>query len=520
MPSNRVFVVHGRNVAAKEAMHSFLRAVRLEPIEWKDAVKLTGLPTPTTFEVVKAGIDAAQSVIVLMTGDDSARLRPEYGQEPLMPQPRPNVLFEAGWALAVAGREKTILVRFGGLREFSDISGLNMIELDNSPTKREALIERLRLAGHTIKKNGTRQLGTESAGDFEQSQELEPNASDILQRGEFTEVIVDSALSHSISALQLEKDVIEYLKGGRSPNLKFNYLGALGAQNWLDLTEDPTYGHSDINGAIRQHAYEIAHHCSQIAPCFDFVSLGPGDGALDVLLLSQLQKLVAIAHYYPIDLSVELLQAAVNKVVNQGAWFDKRFKIKAIHGDFNQLARYKPIFAFDPAPNLISIIGYTFGNHDESDLIGKLREGMDEGDLLLFDARLRSDPHDPGSKLTKDQMSEITHNYSHGLNNRFAFGPVEAVTTAETAALDFKYEVTTKNTSVPGALNIVTYIENLNTKFRRSRQRLNKRRLDLASTTLYEEKQLTSWVARKGFSVLWTKIEKKTMMLLLRKSAS
>jgi uncharacterized SAM-dependent methyltransferase len=516
--SNRVFVVHGRNYSARDAMYSFLRSLQLDPITWNDAIQLAACPAPTTLEIVKAGLDAAQCTVVLMTGDDLARLRPEYGQEPLLPQPRPNVIFEAGWALAIGGREKTILVRFGGLREFSDIDGIHMVDLDNTAAKREALADRLALAGLPVHRNGKTYLNPSETGDFEQMQELEPNANDVLQRGEFTEVIVDSSLSYSISSLHLEKEIIGYLTNGRTPNLKFNYLGALGAQNWLDLTEDPSYGHADIINAVRSHAAEIAHHCSKVCDRLDMVSLGPGDGVIDVLMLSQLQNHLDIAHYYPIDLSVELLQAAVNRVVNQGAWFNKKFRIKAIHGDFNQLARYKPIFAFDPAPNLICLLGYTLGNHDESELIGKIREGMDDGDFLLLDARLQSDQYNPAVKPTKDQMSEITRSYSHGLNNRFAFGPVESVTIADFSALEFKYDMTTKYTSVPGAFNIVTYIEDLNTKFRRTRQKLNKRRIDLAVTTRYEEQQLKEWLTRKGFSIRWSKTEKRTLMLLLQKN--
>jgi hypothetical protein len=115
-------------------------------------------------------------------------------------------------------------------------------------------------------------------------------------------------------------------------------------------------------------------------------------------------------------------------------------------------------------------------------------------------------------------MSEITRSYSHGLNNRFAFGPVESVTIADFSALEFKYDMTTKYTSVPGAFNIVTYIEDLNTKFRRTRQKLNKRRIDLAVTTRYEEQQLKEWLTRKGFSIRWSKTEKRTLMLLLQKN--
>jgi hypothetical protein len=496
-----------------------LRSLKLEPLDWTGAVQLTGKATPTTLEIVKAGIEAAQSTIVLMTGDDLAKLRPDYGQEPLMPQPRPNVIFEAGWALGMGGAERTILLKFGGLRDLSDIRGLSMVELNNSQQQRDALVQRLRNAGHNIRKNGLHYLDKGIAGDFDLKAEPDEPNPDVLQRGDFTEFIVDSSLSHSVSTLDLEKDMMAYLMSASTPNLKFNYLGVLGAQNWLNLTADPTYGHSELESAFRLHAPEIAEACKLSGQRVDVVSLGPGDGGLDLMLLSAIQKNATVAHYYPLDLSVELLQSAVSRIVRSGAWLKKDFKIKAIHGDFTSLIRYKPIYSFDPAVNFISMIGYTFGNHNEAELLGKLREGMDSGDYLLIDARLHQEGTYTGKKPTKEQATEITRSYSHGLNNSFAFGPVEALTTSDISQTDFHYEVNSRYTAVPNALNIVTYVEGLQTKFRKSGKKLQKRRLDLAVTTVYDEGSLGTWLSDRGFDIAWHRKESRTAFFLLRRTA-
>ena len=47
LPQNarKVFVVHGRNLAARDALFEFLRAVDLHPVEWSEAVQLTGKPS-------------------------------------------------------------------------------------------------------------------------------------------------------------------------------------------------------------------------------------------------------------------------------------------------------------------------------------------------------------------------------------------------------------------------------------------------------------------------------------------
>ena len=96
-----VFVVHGRNEAARKALFDFLRAVDLRPLEWLEAVEATGKPSPYIGEVLDAVFSRAHAVVVLFTPDDEARLKESLrsDNEPthetqLTGQARPNVLFE------------------------------------------------------------------------------------------------------------------------------------------------------------------------------------------------------------------------------------------------------------------------------------------------------------------------------------------------------------------------------------------------------------------------------------------
>jgi hypothetical protein len=166
-PKN-VFVVHGRNDAARQATFTFLRAIGLNPIEWDTAIRATGSGSPYIGQALDAAFNMAQAVVVLMTPDDVAYLLPEYassGDDPETkptPQARPNVLFEAGMAM---GRhpERTILVELGSLRPFSDVGGRHVIRLDNSAEKRNALAQRLKNAGCEVTTAGSDWL---NAGDF------------------------------------------------------------------------------------------------------------------------------------------------------------------------------------------------------------------------------------------------------------------------------------------------------------------------------------------------------------------
>ncbi len=165
----KVFVVHGRNEAARKAMFEFLRSIGLKPLEWSQAIALTEKAAPFVGEVLDAAFSYAQAIVVLLTGDDEAKLRqmfqrsndPEFELTPT-PQARPNVLFEAGMALG-RNPERTILVEVGSLRPFSDIAGRHMVRMDNSSQRRQDVASRLQIAGCSVDLTGR---DWHVAGDF------------------------------------------------------------------------------------------------------------------------------------------------------------------------------------------------------------------------------------------------------------------------------------------------------------------------------------------------------------------
>ena len=156
-----VFVVHGRDLHARDAFFAFLRAIGLKPLEWSQAVQRTNRPTPYIGEILDVAFATAQAVVVLLTPDDEARLHPdlvknedEDYEKTLTPQARPNVLFEAGMAMGRAP-ERTVFVELCSLRPFSDIAGRHTIRLDGSTQRRQELAERLRIAGCMVDLSGT-----------------------------------------------------------------------------------------------------------------------------------------------------------------------------------------------------------------------------------------------------------------------------------------------------------------------------------------------------------------------------
>src|ERR1022692_264176 len=165
----RVFVVHGRNDKARRAMFDFLRSLGLSPVEWGEAIRLTGAGLPYVGEGLDKAFEQAQAIVIVMSGDDEARLRsqfrhdrdPEY-EKSLTPQVRPNVIFEAGMALG-RNPDRTIIVQDCAQAPFSDIGGRHVLHFAGTAEDRQALATRLETAGCPVQRVGQDWL---SSGDF------------------------------------------------------------------------------------------------------------------------------------------------------------------------------------------------------------------------------------------------------------------------------------------------------------------------------------------------------------------
>jgi predicted nucleotide-binding protein len=158
--SNSVFVVTGRDSKATAALVAMLRSLGLGIIEWEHAVAKTGLPNPYVGDVVQTGLRMAKAAVVILTPDDLVLLRSDLlsdedgvEERELRGQARPNVYYEAGIADAI-GRERTVIIEIGNPKSFSDAAGRHVVRYDGSAGRRNALADRLRLAGLVIDTTG------------------------------------------------------------------------------------------------------------------------------------------------------------------------------------------------------------------------------------------------------------------------------------------------------------------------------------------------------------------------------
>jgi hypothetical protein len=218
MPSSidprKVFVVYGRNSKARVAIFDFLRAIDLAPMEWEQVLATTGKPSPFIGEALEAGFSIAQAAVVILTGEDMARagkryLKPDDSNDEkfLTPQPRPNVLFEAGMALGIHP-DRTVLLSLGTYRKFSDIDGRHLVQLSNKLPSRQAVVDRLKRAGCAV--------------DVD-------NKSDWHERGDFDGAIEDADVAVGKSRLRLKTFKREY---------KFDHSAVYKRKLWIEFRND------------------------------------------------------------------------------------------------------------------------------------------------------------------------------------------------------------------------------------------------------------------------------------------
>ncbi|WP_433382849.1 TIR domain-containing protein [Actinoplanes sp. CA-142083] len=155
-----VFVIHGRDIEARDALFDFLRALGLKPQEWEHLVRATGKGAPSLAEVVTRAVREAQAVVALLTPDDVVRLHPELrdgsdteDERSAGCQARPNVFLELGMALGLLP-DHTIILEVGGMRRTADLAGLNYVTVDPTLTWRNKVAERLRTAGCPVDQAG------------------------------------------------------------------------------------------------------------------------------------------------------------------------------------------------------------------------------------------------------------------------------------------------------------------------------------------------------------------------------
>ena len=151
--------MHGQDTDSVDTIFALLREVELLPRDFSDARRLTSNPLPYIGEVLATAFAHAQAVLTLFTPDERVELRDALrGTQPIAVefQPRPNVLIEAGTALATHST-RTVIAELGEVQSISDLLGRHVVRCrEDPPIPRAELLERLTDAGCHPNMSGTR----------------------------------------------------------------------------------------------------------------------------------------------------------------------------------------------------------------------------------------------------------------------------------------------------------------------------------------------------------------------------
>ena len=138
----RVFVVHGHDEPARDAVANVLYSLGLQPVILQEQ---TGT-LQTIIEKLEQYSDVAFA-IVLLTADDEGRGRSD---DSLKPRARQNVILELGYFIGKLGRKRVCALHRESVELPSDLSGIHYISLDPTGTWKSRVKKELFDAGFQI----------------------------------------------------------------------------------------------------------------------------------------------------------------------------------------------------------------------------------------------------------------------------------------------------------------------------------------------------------------------------------
>jgi hypothetical protein len=355
--------------------------------------------------------------------------------------------------------------------------------------------------------------------------------------GRFTEYIVDGFLAIRLRHSTLFRDMTRQIRASQTLSLKYHYVGTWMTEYWVEVCNDPDYGHEAIMKLVANDTLNMIKKAGPTSKALNVVSLGTGNGKIDVILLETLRYLFEVHFYHLIDISIDLLQLAVDVLVTYQLHKRKttlaELRLKAIVGDFeDNLDDLKP-FIDRSNPVLFTLLGYTLGNSDEEKTMLALHRAMGPSDLLLVDARLHEGgPSVQAGSLTPAQKEAMERPYSSTAVKRFAFGPVEVASKFQCNPDRFNFERSIRvgaEGPVPASINLFISCSGLceDDAFRRwflddmdqgLARNMGHDALKLARVTYYDDASLAAWFEAKGFTIADRATRNDTGMFLLKKA--
>ncbi|MEA9746511.1 nucleotide-binding protein [Xanthomonas campestris pv. raphani] len=140
-----VFIVHGRDEAAKQEVARFVESLGLKSIILHEQAS-SGM---TIIEKIEHYANDADFALVLYTACDQGRGNHEKALAP-RDRARQNVVFEHGYLIGKLGRENVCALRKGDIETPNDISGVVYVSLDTFGGWKAEVSKELKACGYTL----------------------------------------------------------------------------------------------------------------------------------------------------------------------------------------------------------------------------------------------------------------------------------------------------------------------------------------------------------------------------------
>ena len=146
MDKSKVFIVHGHDNAAKEAVARFIEKIGLEAIILREQAS----SGKTIIEKIEANSNVGLA-IVLYTPCDVGASKGEKDQ--LKPRARQNLIFEHGYLIGKIGRKNVCALVKGDIETPNDISGVVYIKMDEGDGWKLAVAKEMKESGYEVDLN-------------------------------------------------------------------------------------------------------------------------------------------------------------------------------------------------------------------------------------------------------------------------------------------------------------------------------------------------------------------------------
>ncbi|MBX7204327.1 MAG: nucleotide-binding protein [Bacteroidia bacterium] len=144
--NKKIFIVHGRDHAMRDAVASFLGKLKQEYEILEDASN----SGQTVIEKFTTEAQDCGYAIILMSADDLGRFKTDKEDKP---RARQNVILELGYFLAKVGRKNMFILQESGIHldNPSDFAGIVHVPFDSAGAWKSKLVKELKNSGQYVR---------------------------------------------------------------------------------------------------------------------------------------------------------------------------------------------------------------------------------------------------------------------------------------------------------------------------------------------------------------------------------